>query len=166
MLQLIALRWPTVCCGSLAKTAILLNSYQNRSAIGLCLLWAIAQGGYKDLTVGLKVWQDIMVPVYDIKSYRKFVAEYLPRIVKRAENGHVTLLQTEFFAIYETLTVKCAIQQDYQKILHDAAASILVSLKWLIRSALSISISLSHTRTDKIHSQWSEIVQCVPTTIY
>lgn len=126
MLQLIAQRWPSVCVGNLAKTAILLNSYQNRSAIGLCLLWAIGQGGYKDLTVGLKVWQNIMVPVIDIKSYRKYVCDYVPRILMRADSTNISLLQTEFFAIFDTLTSKCAIQREYQKSLNNAASDILV----------------------------------------
>lgn len=43
MLQLIANTFPKVCVNNLARNAILRNSYQNQSAIGLTLLWAMGE---------------------------------------------------------------------------------------------------------------------------
>lgn len=63
ILQMIAQEWPQVCCNSLARSALLRVSYQNRSQIGLSLLWALGQGGYYDLTVGVKGKQ-----FYDLKN--------------------------------------------------------------------------------------------------
>lgn len=54
MLQLIARHWPTICSSNMASTAMLRHSYQNRSNICLSILWAIGQGGYENLMVGIK----------------------------------------------------------------------------------------------------------------
>lgn len=128
MLQLIAMQWPAICIKSLAKNAILRNSYQNRSAIGLSLLWALGQGGFKDLTVGLKVWQNIMVPVLEIRAYTKFVCDYVHRILQRSgDAGCVGLLQEDFFTIYDELTrVHNGVARDSQSQLNESAALLLV----------------------------------------
>lgn len=52
--QIIGQKWPQICGSNLANSAMLRNSYQNRQYIGLSLLWAVGQGGYQDLMVGLK----------------------------------------------------------------------------------------------------------------
>ncbi|RZF41725.1 hypothetical protein LSTR_LSTR016081, partial [Laodelphax striatellus] len=54
LLQLIAIHYPSVTIESLEKSIALRNSYQNRQAIGSSILWAVGQGGYKDLSIGLQ----------------------------------------------------------------------------------------------------------------
>lgn len=129
LLQLIAFKWPSVCINNLAKSSILLNSYLNRSSIGLTLLWSLGQGGLKDLTVGLRVWQDIMIPISDIKSYRKYILEYVYRILEKADHSTISgLLQNEFFAIFDSLTEKSSSnQKEYQKILNESTSKITAS---------------------------------------
>lgn len=122
MLQLVAQQWPSVCTSNLAKCAILRNSYQNRSAIGLTLFWALGQGGYQDLSVGLKVWLNIMLPLLDLKSYSKFICEYIHRILtttKTDETG-LNLTGDEFIKIYEALTQQRS-NRDYQKLFKESA---------------------------------------------
>ena len=86
MLQTMSYVFPQVSIGNLARSAILRNSYQNRANIGLSLLWALGQGGFKDLTVGTKVWQDVMIPIVDLKTYTKYVFDYLYKIYGKSRN--------------------------------------------------------------------------------
>lgn len=124
MLQLVAQQWPTVCISNLAKCAILRNSYQNRSAIGLTLFWALGQGGYQDLSVGLKVWLNIMLPLLDLKSYSKFICEYIHRILTTTKTDETALNLTaeEFLQIYEALTQqRNGFNRDYQNLFQESA---------------------------------------------
>jgi TMEM214, C-terminal, caspase 4 activator len=82
ILQQIAKEEPSVCGNSLARSVMLRNSYQNKPQIGLTILWVLGQGGFHNVSVGLKVWHDIMLPVLDSKHYATFVGDYLYRILK------------------------------------------------------------------------------------
>uniref|UniRef100_A0A4Y0BQ25 Uncharacterized protein n=1 Tax=Anopheles funestus TaxID=62324 RepID=A0A4Y0BQ25_ANOFN len=104
VLQAIAMHYPSACVNNLARNAILRNSYQNRTNIGLSLLWALGQGGYNDLDVGLKVWQDIMVPVMEMKNYNRFTCDYVQRILKLHRSHRLNLSGSEFLTILSSLT--------------------------------------------------------------
>ena len=54
ILQSMAEIYPSLCLVNPSKTTDLLKSYVNRAPIGSALLWAIGQGGRKDLGVGIK----------------------------------------------------------------------------------------------------------------
>jgi hypothetical protein len=54
MLQLLAFQNPSITVSNIQKVTALRNSYQNRQSIGLTILWALGQGGMKDLQTGLK----------------------------------------------------------------------------------------------------------------
>lgn len=107
LLQLIAMKWPSVCVGNLAKSVILRNSYENRAAIGLALLWALGQGGYQDVNIGIKVWLDLMTPVVEMKAYTKFVCEYLLNVLRHAMRNEaaqqLTLSRDDLFSIVNTI---------------------------------------------------------------
>lgn len=124
MLQLVAQEWPSVSISNLAKCAILRNSYQNRSAIGLTLFWALGQGGYQDLSVGLKVWLNFMLPLLDLKSYSKFICEYIHRVLtttKIDETG-INISPDEFIKIFEALTQqRNGFNREYQKLFQESA---------------------------------------------
>uniref|UniRef100_A0A182NBZ8 Transmembrane protein 214 n=1 Tax=Anopheles dirus TaxID=7168 RepID=A0A182NBZ8_9DIPT len=106
ILQAIAVHYPTACINNLARNAILRNSYQNRNNIGLSLLWALGQGGYGELDVGLKVWQDIMVPVMELKNYNQFTSEYVQHILKQHRSQKLGLGGSEFLTILSSLTTQ------------------------------------------------------------
>lgn len=132
LLQLIALEWPTVCIQNLAKNAILRNSYQNRSPIGLNLLWALGQGGFKDTTVGCRVWQNIMVPVLEMKSYTKWVCEYIHRMLNHT-TGDINLVQNEFFVIFDELLLqRNGLPKDCQKLLSNSANMLMVIITYSV----------------------------------
>ncbi|KAH8403314.1 hypothetical protein KR222_010331 [Zaprionus bogoriensis] len=107
VLQLIGQHWPSICSHNMAKTALLRNSYQNRSNICLSILWAIGQGGHQSLTEGVKVWQNLMLPNLELKSFSKFVIEHIERVLNasnaRKTNESLALNQQEFFASYNAL---------------------------------------------------------------
>ncbi|GLH16586.1 Uncharacterized protein GBIM_20823 [Gryllus bimaculatus] len=75
--QLLAIHNPSLVISAIPKVKILLASYQNRQSIGLSLLWILGQGGYKDLSIGLQVWQQVMFPMVDLRLYSGFVVNYL-----------------------------------------------------------------------------------------
>lgn len=129
MLQLIAIEWPQVCDQSLAKSAILRNSYQNRPPIILSVLWALGNGGFRDITVGLRVWQNIMVPVLSVKAYTKFVCDYVWRVLQCRENGTINgMLPDEFIMIFdELLAERSGIANECRIKLEKSADELLVS---------------------------------------
>ncbi|XP_064537270.1 transmembrane protein 214 isoform X1 [Drosophila montana] len=106
VLQLIGQNWPSICSHNMAKTALLRNSYQNRSNICLSILWAIGQGGHQSLTEGVKVWQNLMLPNLEMKSFTKFVVEHIERVLNAAatrKSETLQINQQEFFACYNAL---------------------------------------------------------------
>lgn len=56
MLQLLAFQNPKITIANIQKVTTLRNSYQNRQPVLLAILWALGQGGMKDLQTGLKGW--------------------------------------------------------------------------------------------------------------
>lgn len=107
VLQLIGQNWPAICSRNMAKTALLRNSYQNRSNICLSILWAIGQGGHQSLNEGVNVWQNLMLPNLELKSFSKFVVEHIERVLNAATARKVpeslAFNQQEFFASYYAL---------------------------------------------------------------
>lgn len=102
---MIALKWPSVCTGNLAKSVILRVSYENRAAIGLALLWSLGQGGFRDINVGLRVWLNLMTAVIERKAYTKYVVEYLENIIENANcyDNSLILTEDELFAIVSAI---------------------------------------------------------------
>lgn len=125
--QLIAFEWPAICGQSLAKTAILRNSYQNRPPIGLGLLWSVAQGGFRDAAVGVRVWQNLLLPVLEIKAYTRFVCDYVVRVLQRAPaEGPFDMSAEEALRAYDELTVtRTGLARELQAQLTEAAALLL-----------------------------------------
>ncbi|XP_015190822.1 PREDICTED: transmembrane protein 214-A [Polistes dominula] len=85
-LQLLARLNPKMTIANIPKLISVRNSYQNRKAIGLSLLWALSQAGEKDLVVGLKVWHEVMSPLLITKSYANYVVQLLNDLVFGHEN--------------------------------------------------------------------------------
>ncbi|KAK2576810.1 hypothetical protein KPH14_005446 [Odynerus spinipes] len=80
-LQLLARLNPEMTVTNIPKLVSVRNSYQNRKAIGLSLLWALSQAGKKDLAIGLKVWHEVMSPLLATKSYANYVVQILNDLV-------------------------------------------------------------------------------------
>ncbi|KAI4493719.1 hypothetical protein M0804_001895 [Polistes exclamans] len=85
-LQLLARLNPKMTIANIPKLISVRNSYQNRKAIGLSLLWALSQAGEKDLVVGLKVWHEVMSPLLITKSYANYIVQLLNDLVFGHEN--------------------------------------------------------------------------------
>jgi len=72
---------PTVVTAHLPRYVQLRNSYQNRPAVGLAILWSVGQAGNKSLHSGVKVWLEVMLPLLTMKHYTKFVVDYLAALL-------------------------------------------------------------------------------------
>ncbi|XP_058815684.1 transmembrane protein 214-A-like [Topomyia yanbarensis] len=121
LLQAVALHQPQICVNNLARNAIIRNSFQNRSNIGLSLLWALGQGGFRDLNVGLKIWQDFMVPVIELKTYSKYVYEYIHKILFKHKTTKLEILSSDFLTILSSLTTQTKASRDVSKLLEEAS---------------------------------------------
>lgn len=138
VLQLIGQNWPAICSHNMAKTALLRNSYQNRSNICLSILWAIGQGGHQSLTEGVKVWQNLMLPNLELKSFSKFVVEHIERVLNAATARKapepLALNQQEFFSSYYALNGSYNnMPKELQQSLKRSAHLLLVSPKEYLR---------------------------------
>lgn len=89
LLQYIAASDPKSAAANLANCVSLRNSYQNRPPIGLSILWAMGQVGVKDLQLGLKVFDELMLPLVELKNYSRYVIEYLVRLLGRHKEAAV-----------------------------------------------------------------------------
>lgn len=133
LLQLCAMHWPQVCVRSLAKTAILRNSYQSRPPIGSVLLWAVGQGGLRDVSTGVRVWQNIMLPVLEVKAYTRFVCEHVRRVLAKADDAAqagqiMDLTADELLRTYDELTApRPGLARELRKLLLESAEALLVS---------------------------------------
>ncbi|XP_022184928.2 transmembrane protein 214-A [Nilaparvata lugens] len=102
LLQILAINYPSVTIESLEKSLALMNSYQNRQAIGSSILWAVGQGGYKDLSIGLQVWQEVMFPVCELRNYSRYVLDYLKCLLARHSTSKA-LNCDQFFSIVDAI---------------------------------------------------------------
>ncbi len=95
MLQSLLEVYPSLSVQNSRRFHELLRSYQNRPNIGVALLWAVGQGGRKDLAIGIKgtvqgvsmlrsvncsrvaAWTDFIAALLSFKHYSRFVVDYL-----------------------------------------------------------------------------------------
>ncbi|KAG1653092.1 Transmembrane protein 214-B [Nymphon striatum] len=88
----------------LTKLDASMKKYSNRSQVCLSLMWAAGQMGIKNFNDGLKVWLSLMFPMINLKSYSKYVIDYLVSIFNQHTNVKSSsdiLGVDEFFAIMD-----------------------------------------------------------------
>ncbi|CAH0550148.1 unnamed protein product [Brassicogethes aeneus] len=100
-LQYIATIEPKLVVTSISKHIVLRNSYQNRSNVGLSILWAVGQVGFADFNSGLRVFQELMLPLMEMKAYSRFIAKYLLDII--TSNKDISLTKEEYLLILDTI---------------------------------------------------------------
>ncbi|XP_059057940.1 transmembrane protein 214 [Achroia grisella] len=107
LLQILANDYPEFCVASIQKSASLRNSYQNRPPIGLSLLWAFGQGGLNNFAVGLKAWQELFLPIIELKNYSKFVIVYLSKLLdEHASMDSTKVSQEQLLAMFDLVNNK------------------------------------------------------------
>lgn len=121
-LQYVALNDPKSAAANLNNYPALRNSYQNRPPIGLSILWAIGQVGEKDFHLGFKVFNELMLPLIEMKNYSRYIVEYLLHILKRHKDVVVT--REEFFLLLDTLLSKKKYPSDVMQQLNKTAAEL------------------------------------------
>jgi len=104
--QLLAETNPTLVTAHINRYIELRNSYQNRPAVGLSILWSTGQAGNKSLHSGIKVWLEIMLPVITMKHYTKFVVDYLEALLTTHSITTATVLNKPVMDIPNFLTVQ------------------------------------------------------------
>ncbi|KAI0223090.1 transmembrane protein 214 [Lamellibrachia satsuma] len=70
----------------LSKYLDMLRNNQKRPLPCLSIMWALGQAGTQNLTCGLKVWQQLMVPVLNIRALSAYGALYLDSLFRRHPN--------------------------------------------------------------------------------
>lgn len=100
-LQYIALNEPKLVTENLSKHISLRNSYQNRANVALSILWAVGHVGVNDLHSGLKVFQELKLPLLDMKSYSRYVVRYLLELTSRDHDSHLS--KEQFLLILDTI---------------------------------------------------------------
>uniref|UniRef100_A0A7G3AYD0 Uncharacterized protein n=1 Tax=Lutzomyia longipalpis TaxID=7200 RepID=A0A7G3AYD0_LUTLO len=166
MLQLIALRFPIVCQSNFAKNAVLHNSYLNQSSIGLSLLWALGQGGYQDCQVGINVWQNMMVPVIEMKHYCKYAVEYIFYILQKApSNTSLKLTLQEYLNLMDTLMqTRNNIPHNIRNLLPESAFMISKLYIESTKNVSNIFLTLfKNLSTDSPNVYLFTLVQCLKT---
>ncbi|XP_063830529.1 transmembrane protein 214 [Ostrinia nubilalis] len=107
LLQMLAKAYPEFCVASVAKSASLRNSYQNRPPIGLTLLWAFGQGGLSDFAVGVKAWQELFLPIIELKNYSKYIVAYLGTLLDcHADMDSTKVSQDQLLAMFDMVNAK------------------------------------------------------------
>ncbi|CAG9768719.1 unnamed protein product [Ceutorhynchus assimilis] len=99
-LQYIALNEPKLVIENLGKHISLRNSYQNRANVALSVLWAVGHVSVNDLQSGLKVFEDLMLPLLDMKSYSKYIVKYLIELTSQEHESPLT--RDQYLLILDT----------------------------------------------------------------
>ncbi|KAL1501959.1 hypothetical protein ABEB36_007180 [Hypothenemus hampei] len=100
-LQHIAISEPKLVTEHLAKHISLRNSYQNRANVALSILWAVGHVGVNDLHCGLKVFEELMLPLLETKNYSEYVVKYLVDLIKQKRED--SLSKEEYCFILDTI---------------------------------------------------------------
>lgn len=119
LLQYIALHDPKSAATNLNSYITLRNSYQNRPPIGLSILWAVGQVGEKDIHLGLKVFNELMLPLIEMKNYSRYIVEYLLHVLRQHKEAAIT--KEEFFLLFDTIFAKKKYPSDAVQQLNKAA---------------------------------------------
>ncbi|XP_066249199.1 transmembrane protein 214 isoform X1 [Euwallacea similis] len=100
-LQYIALNEPKLVTENLSKHVSLRNSYQNRANVALSILWAVGHVGVNDFHCGLKVFEDLKLPLLEMKNYSKYIVKYLLELTNRDHKAPLT--RDQYLLILDTI---------------------------------------------------------------
>jgi len=104
--QLLGDLQPTAVTAHMPRYIELMNSYQNRPAVGNAILWSVGQAGNKSLHSGIKVWLEVMLPVVTMRHYTKYVVDYLGALLSLHNITPTTKLNKPVMDISSFLTVQ------------------------------------------------------------
>lgn len=79
-LQVLSKQLPYLFMNNLQKYQDIINENKHRHQKCLIALWALGQAGIANVSSGIKVWFDCMLPLISVKSCTVFVASYLQNI--------------------------------------------------------------------------------------
>uniref|UniRef100_A0A131XQN2 Putative conserved plasma membrane protein n=1 Tax=Ixodes ricinus TaxID=34613 RepID=A0A131XQN2_IXORI len=82
-LQTMASEHPEVVTSRMQKLVELRSKNQQKQPQCLLVLWAACQAGLSDLSKGLAVWMDLLLPVAGVRPYAALVVDYLSNLLER-----------------------------------------------------------------------------------
>lgn len=85
-LQTMASEHPEVVTSRMQKLVELRSKNQQKQPHCMLVLWAACQAGLCDLSKGLSVWMDLLLPVAGVRPYATLVVDYLSNLLERHPN--------------------------------------------------------------------------------
>lgn len=85
-LQTMASEHPEVVTSRMQKLVELRSKNQQKQPQCMLVLWAACQAGLCDLSKGLSVWMDLLLPVAGVRPYATLVVDYLSNLLERHPN--------------------------------------------------------------------------------
>ncbi|KAK2193343.1 hypothetical protein NP493_15g04024 [Ridgeia piscesae] len=105
-IQLVFSLKPDLASDSLPKYLDMLRHNQKRPLPCLSIMWALGQAGTHNLACGLKVWQQLMVPVLNIRALASYGVLYLDSLFRRhpkLDNAYGVFTFHDFFPIFDLI---------------------------------------------------------------
>jgi hypothetical protein len=106
-IQLLLSFRPQIGIASLPTYLAHLKDNVSRPQRALCILWSLGQSGLNDLSNGLKVWLELMLPFLNIRNLSSFAVQYLETLFKRhqksVDSASAAFPKREFFKLFDEL---------------------------------------------------------------
>jgi len=122
MAQVLAESHPQLFVTNISRFVELRNSYQNNPKICLPMLKALGEAGLTDLSVGIKLWLEMMLPLISLKQYTKFVVDYITQLLDYHKISSTSKVSKPVMDITNFLTLQDSVfivgsqlQKDYYK---------------------------------------------------
>ncbi|ELU18263.1 hypothetical protein CAPTEDRAFT_148232 [Capitella teleta] len=119
MVQILLRDKPDIALENLKKHLDVIIANQSRCQRCLAVLWSLGQAGMTHLGKGLKIWQQLMLPLLNIKHLSMYAIQYLETLFslhKDMRKGYSALSIEEFFHILDlTYNRQSQVPQNLQK---------------------------------------------------
>ncbi|XP_074641719.1 transmembrane protein 214-B-like [Tubulanus polymorphus] len=105
-IQLVAFNHPQIVVKNLSQYLDLIKLHKNRPLRCLSILWCIGQCGANDLSAGLRVWLDVMLPVLGLRSLTAYSVGYLERLLihhKDLKKAYSSVTFRDFFPVLDVV---------------------------------------------------------------
>jgi len=106
-IQLLLSFKPNIGISSLPTYLALLKDNVTRPQRALCIMWCMGQAGLTDLSSGLKVWFELMLPFLNIRTLAPFAVHYLESLFRRHQkalnSANIAFPKREFFKLFDEL---------------------------------------------------------------
>ncbi|XP_014296425.1 transmembrane protein 214-A [Microplitis demolitor] len=158
-IQLLGNMYPDMTCSNIEKLTSLRNSYQNKKSIGLAILWALSQGGKKNLTVGLTLWHEVMASMLESRNYAYHVTKILKELFNiHSKNISNNLTADMYLNIVDDfcsgkINIHASLSKEISNCLQLLRDTIIHSDKIDVKSLFEHTIDRINTKTNPLHKE-------------